>query len=40
MRLPYAVICFANPRARAQLQRLRAERLWPKLVIRPIPEPA
>ena len=32
-----AVICFANPRPRALLERFKAEYHWPKLVIRPIP---
>ncbi len=35
-----AVIYFANPRPRAQLERLKAEHHWPKLVIRDIPQPS
>lgn len=33
-----AVIYFANPRPLALLKRLQAERHWPKLVLRPIPQ--
>ena len=35
-----AVIYFANPRCMASLKRLQAENHWPKLVLRPIPQPA
>ncbi len=34
-----AVIAFANPRPRKQLERLAAEHHWPKLVVRELPEP-
>lgn len=34
-----AVIAFARPASRKQLERLTAEHHWPKLVIRAIPEP-
>jgi hypothetical protein len=35
-----ALVAFCAPRPRKQLQRFASEHHWPKLVIRPIPQPA